>query len=851
LSEDFFYTFYKKRGSKILLRYVRDGKKHTVIMDDYKPNLYFPNNQVEAEGATKSIYGEPLQKKSFSSIKDAATFGKDYEQMGGSVIYGNRLFENQCIIEMFEGKTPTFKRNQIDIGIIDIETDYDTFSNPQECKYQIQQIAIKNTREQVHYSFGLKEFDQEKHANVIAKCTVVHVQCDTEEAMVESFIRHMEEKRYDLTTGWNSDEFDMPYIIERTRKILGKPMANRLSPFGVIYEKETLNKWKNPVIKYEIVGMPHLDYMLVYQKHTYTPRENYKLDTIAQAEGVAGKTDFSATADSLKELWVIDPDLYIAYNIQDTEIIDDLDKKLGLFDLIFTMSYLTLSNYEDAMGTTRIWEQFIAKKLYNNNVAPLFVPVDTTVREFEGAFVHPTITGKHKWVVSFDLKSLYPHIIQQVNIGPETIVPHHKLPQEIKSVINPTNNVTHLLNRKIDTTILKKYNLSMAANGVFYTKEHQSFLSEIMESLYSDRVVYQGKKKEAKQKLKDGDESYKDLVDQYDNMQMGMKILLNSGYGALANKHFLYFMVDTAESITTTGQLVNKWCSYQINDLLCDVFKKKDNYIVSGDTDSFYISLAPLGNKLMEKFDGDMEKVVDKLDQLCVIIGNKLKAQCTDLAEYLNSYNQCMHWSREVIAQSSIMVAKKRYVMKVLDDEGVRMIDKPKYKIMGMESVKGSTPAWAKALLVDCYKIALDGDESDLHDMVAKFEKEFYTYPIEAIAIPTGVNNILKYADEQKIYAKGAPKQVKAALIHNWVVKKYDLKITPIVKDGSKIRVVTLRKPNPINQVVIGFEGTLPKEFGLDQYVDRTELFNKGFLSPLNIFLAVTKWTHEEVNTLF
>jgi len=310
-------------------------------------------------------------------------------------------------------------------------------------------------------------------------------------------------------------------------------------------------------------------------------------------------------------------------------------------------------------------------------------------------------------------------------------------------------------------------------------------------------------------------------------------------------------MVDTAESITTTGQLVNKWCSYQTNDFLCDLFKKKDNYIVSGDTDSFYLSLAPLGNNMMKKFNDDKDKVVTKLDQFCVIIGDKLKLQCDELAEYLNSYKQAMHWGREVIAESSIMVAKKKYVMKVLDDEGVRLIDKPKYKIMGMESVKSSTPAWAKSLLVDCYKIAVEGEESDLHDMVSKFEKAFYGYAIEDVAIPTGVNNILKYADKDKIFAKGSPKQVKAALIHNWLVDKKELKISPIVKDGSKIRVVTLVKPNPINQSVIGFEGKLPKEFGLEQYVNKKELFEKGFLAPLKLFLEVTDWTHEETNTLF
>jgi DNA polymerase elongation subunit (family B) len=391
----------------------------------------------------------------------------------------------------------------------------------------------------------------------------------------------------------------------------------------------------------------------------------------------------------------------------------------------------------------------------------------------------------------------------------------------------------------------------MAANGIFYTKEKQSFLSELMEEMYNNRVMYKKKKKEAENLLKGGDESYRDLVNYYENQQMGIKILINALYGSLGQQNFLYFMVDTAESITTTGQLVNKWCSYQTNEFLCDLFKKKENYIVSGDTDSAYFSLSSLGNNLMKKYDGDKDKVVTKIDEFSAIIEKRLKEQCLDLAEYLNSYKQAMHWSREVIAESAILVAKKRYVMKVLDDEGNRLVENPKYKIMGMESVKGSTPSWAKSLLVDCYKIALSGNETDLHKMVAKFEKEFYTYKIEDIAIPTGVNNILKYADKDKIFGKGSPRQVKAALIHNWVIEKYGLKVTPIVKDGSRIRMVALRKPNPINQAVIGFEGTMPTEFGLDKYVDKRELFTKGFLDPLNLFLAVTDWTHEETNTLF
>lgn len=846
--DNFFYTYYKRRGSSILFKYTKNGKKRSVTVKDYKPSLYFPAKPDEAEST--SIYGEPLKKKKFDSIKEAAQFGKEYSEMGGSVVHGNRMFDNQFIIEMFEGQIPEYDSSKIDIGIIDIETDYDEFPDPQKCLYQVQQINVKNTGDNTHYSFGLKSYEHDMKDKDIGECVVVHTQFESEEDLLMGFVMHIQNMQYDLTSGWNSEEFDWPYLINRIRKVLGNSWANRLSPFGLIYEREVVNKYKNVTIKYDVVGLPHIDYMKAYEKHTYTPRESYKLDYILFCELGERKKDFSHIAKTLKQLWEKDPQTYIAYNIMDCEGIHRLDEKLGLFDLIFTLSYLTLSNYEDTLGTTKIWEQLIAKHLYNSNVAPIFKALDTPKREFEGAFVHPTQAGVHDWALSFDLDSLYPHIIQQVNIGPETIVPYHKLPDDVKALVHPTDMVGRLLDKKIDTSVLNKHNLSMAANGCFYRKDKKSFFSEIMESVYSDRVKYKKLMKQAKKKVQDGDKTYLDSVSKYDNMQMGLKIILNSGYGALGNAYFLYFMVDTAESITTTGQLVNKWCSYKTNDFLKDMFKNDTNYIISGDTDSFYLSVAPLGNNLVKKYDGDMDKVVDKLDEFCGIIDKKLHSYCDDLADYLNSSKQAMHWSREVIAEKAIMVAKKKYTMKVLDDEGLRVTKDPKYKIMGMESVKSSTPGWAKDLLVECYKIALNYDESVLHKKVDEFQKKFYSYPVEDIAIPSGVNNIAKYSDENKIYSKGTPKHVKGVLIHNWMIKQKGLKINPITKDGSKIKYVSLKKPNPINQEVVAFDGELPEEFGLHKYVNKKELFNKGFLDPLKLFLEVVDWTHEEVNTL-
>ncbi|MDX1532684.1 MAG: DNA polymerase domain-containing protein [Nitrosopumilaceae archaeon] len=851
---DRFYTYYKRRGNKILTRFIdENGDKKVYVVDDYCPTLYTPASGNDG-GAFKSIYDEPLKEKSFNNMKDAANFGKEYASINGSNIHGNRIFENQFIIEAFEGQMPNYNPKLIDVGIFDIETDYDDFPDPQNPIYEIRQIDIRSSRYKKHYSFGLKGYKHNPKHEDIGDCDVTHMKFDREEDLLCSFIDHINDQKYDMISGWNSEQFDVPYLINRARKLLGSSKTNQLSPFGLIYEREVVNNFGNSFIKYEIVGLPHIDYMLAYQKHTYTPRERYSLDHIAWCELGRKKVDYSEV-ENLNELWKQNPQKYIEYNIQDCELIHMLDDELGLFDLIFTLAYVTLSNYEDSMGTIKIWEQMIAKHLYNSGKVPLYKPINTESREFEGAYVKPVRPGKFDWVVSFDLASLYPHLIQQVNIGPETIIPYHKLPDEVKSLI--TNRmVDKLLESKINTDVLKKYNLSMAANGAFYKTDKQSFLSELMEQVYSLRKQYKSKMKDAKKKVQAGKESGKDVskyetqVVQYDNLQMGMKILLNSLYGAVGNKYFLYYLVDNAEAITTTGQLVNRWCGERVNSFLQTTFKSNDNFWIAGDTDSGYYSVAPLGNNMI-KNGFTKDEVVDKIDKFCMLINNNLDEYCKELADYLNSYKQAMLWDREVIAESAIWVAKKRYTMMVWDDEGLRLKDEPKYKIMGMESVKSSTPQWSKDLLEECYKIALHSTEAELQDKVSEYEKKFYSMAIEDIAIPRGVNNIKKYSDEITIYKKGTPRHVKGVLVHNWLIDKDNHKINKIMKDGTKIKFISLKKPNPINQEVIAFDGAFPKEFGLEKYVNKRELFEKGFLDPLMLYLDVIGWSHEEINTLF
>lgn len=334
------------------------------------------------------------------------------------------------------------------------------------------------------------------------------------------------------------------------------------------------------------------------------------------------------------------------------------------------------------------------------------------------------------------------------------------------------------------------------------------------------------------------------------NLQQALKILLNSGYGAVGNEWFLYYVIENAESITASGQLINKWTHKRVNELLDTIIGTEGiNRTVAGDTDSIYLCLSDVVDKLNINHLSD-EHIADKIDEFMVKVLSPQIAKMSDsMCDYMNGMRNMMVWGREAIAPVSIFVRKKGYVMRVIDSEGVRFKE-PKIKVVGLESVKSSTPEWARIYLKQCYTSALDNPQTDIHDLVKKIRVNFMDLSTNDIAIPRGVNNLEKYASyDDNIYIKGSPKNVKAALIHNHLVDKYKLS-TPKITSGNKIKYIDLKRPNPIHQDVIGFTRFLPKEFDIEQFVDRRAIFDVSFMAPLQIFLDAIKWTPEPVVSL-
>ena len=326
--------------------------------------------------------------------------------------------------------------------------------------------------------------------------------------------------------------------------------------------------------------------------------------------------------------------------------------------------------------------------------------------------------------------------------------------------------------------------------------------------------------------------------------------MLNAGYGALANKHFTYFRVENAESITSTGQMVNRWTSERTNILVNKLTNNQTRMIINNDTDSVYLSFEDVVNVLCPD-ETDPFVITDKLDQFIKeIVTPDIQNQTQALCEYLNNCENKMVWAREVISPVSINIAKKRYAMLVTDSEGVRF-SKPKLKIIGLESKRSSTPKWAKKGLEHCYQLALEDKKDEMHRYITQFEKDFYKMPVSDIAIPRSVSSIEKYMDGKGGYIKGTPKHVKAAILHNRIIDERNIAHVDKLKSGNKFKFVELIKPNPYNESVIGFLSYLPKEFEIEKYIDRQVTFESGFLKPLSNFLDAIHWSTEEKVDLF
>ena len=825
-----FYTSVLPYRGRLLVRGVNHDGSHKKYRINYKPSLFVPSNK---DSKYKTLDGRNVGKIEFESIPDAKKWIDEYEDVSGFEYFGNTRYQYPFIADQFPGKVD-WDIKQIRLITIDIECESENgFPDADEAIEPIISITAKEHTTKKIVVFGMNNFVNDRP-------DVNFVKCSTERDLIEKFKEFWLEYNPDIITGWNVKFFDMPYLMNRFRRLMGDDYLLQFSPWGVVSQQSTrvTGKGFNKEQKYwDIMGVATLDYLDLYRKHTFVRRESYKLDYIGEVE--LGEKKNENPYDTFKDFYTKDYQQFIEYNIQDVELVDKLEDKMKLIELHLTMAYEAKVNYQDVFGQVRMWDTIIFNHLKSKNIVTPANKESQKSRAYEGAYVKDPVVGFHNWIVSFDLNSLYPHLIMQYNISPETMVGHE--PNRV--------NVENMLNQKSDLSDLDMRTIT--PNGAQFRTDKQGFLPELMDKLYKERVIYKDKMAKAKALYQEtGDKRLQNDISKNYNIQLARKIALNSAYGAIGNQYFRYFDVRHAEGITMAGQLTIRWIERDVNTYLNKVLKtNNDVYVVASDTDSIYIKLDSIVNKIF-KDQTDNKKIVKVLDKFCEEkLQPYIDKSFSKLAEYVKAYDQKMFMKREVIANKGIWTAKKRYILNVFNEEGLDLKE-PKLKIMGIEAVKSSTPAPCRVKIKEALKVIMNKDETSLIDFIENFRTHFNKLPPEDIAYPRSCNNLKKYSSSKDIYQKSTPIHVKGALIYNNMLKKKQLRKYEVIQDGDKIKFITLREPNPLREHVISFTSKLPKEFNLHQYIDYDEMFTKSFLEPLRFIVNAIGWNFERKATL-
>ena len=827
-----FYTCVNRYGSNILFRGYTDDGGRIQKKIPFKPTMYLKSSKNES--GWKSFDGVPVDPIQLDSMQEATEFVKKYENVDNFKIYGNNNFVAQFIQDKFPGQIK-YDLKRIEVGNIDIEVASDDgFPEPDEAKHPIISIAYKSSKSKVYHVWGLGEWRLEDCELKLDGCMVQYRLCENEEDLMLKFLTFWHANCPDILTGWNIRLFDVPYMINRTIRILGDKVAKQFSPFGITKYRKIGIKGKE-MDAYEIYGVQQVDYFDLFQKFgfTYGNQASYALDHIASVVLGEKKLSYSEYG-SLHGLYKQNHQKFIDYNIRDVQVVDKIDKQTGLMDLALIVAYKGGVNYNDAFGTTGIWDSIIYRYLYDLKIA---VPPATRKHKdpYPGGYVKEPKVGMTEWVTSFDLNSLYPNLIVQYNMSPETLV---------KGDDFTASGVEHYLKNPVSDAPRER-DLSVAANGSMYRKDKRGVFPTIIIGLYDERAVI--KKEMLKLKQENEGQNSADLKRQInilENTQQAIKILLNSLYGALGNQYFRYFEMVIAEGITLSGQLSIKWAEQAMNRAMNNILKSDDeDYVIAMDTDSLYVNMGPLVEAVKPN---DPVKFIDQAcEQKLVPI---LEKAYQNMFENMNAYDNRMVMAREAIADKGIWMAKKRYILNVHNNEGVQYAE-PKLKIMGIEAVKSSTPQVVRDKFVKAYRIMLNSTEKELQEFVKNFYEEFKSLPPEDVSFPRGVSDIEKWRDKNTIYKKGTPIHVRGALLFNQQMKKHGLSMEE-VKNGSKVKFCYMKMPNPVMENVISFPQFLPKEFGLDPDIDYETQFNKTFKEPLKMVSDAINWELEHINSL-
>ena len=821
-----FYTDVLLLGDDILYRGYEDGDAIT-YREKIRPLLYFVPQDQTKKSKYKTLDGRYAHPKRFDGARDARSFIEKYENVEGLEVHGYDRFVYQFIADKFPDEID-FDMDLMKIYTIDIEVACDNgFPSVEECREEMLCITMKNLITKKITTWGTREFQGEHEYRLF----------NTESELLEDFLQWWVSETPDVITGWNCNLYDIPYICRRVERVLGEKWKKSLSPWNRVLDREIVIRGRKQ-LAYDIAGVTVLDYLDLYQKFTYSAQASYRLDHIAEVELGENKLDHSEY-ENFKAFYTNDWQKFVEYNIHDVELVDQLEGKMKLIELALSLAYDAKVNLSDVYSQVRMWDTLIYNDLKKRNVVVPPKRGERKNEQYAGAYVKEPKPGMYDWVVSFDLNSLYPHLIMQYNISPETLVDRR----------HPSASVEGLLSREVQVS----GDFAVCANGAQYRRDIHGFLPEIMQRIYDERTIYKKKMIQAKKDYESSpsDKLKKDIA-KFNNIQMARKIQLNSAYGAIGNQYFRYYNLANAEAITLSGQVSIRWIENKMNAYLNKLLKTDDyDYVIASDTDSIYLHLGPLVEKVFQNREKSDQGTLRFLEKVCDVEFEKyISNSYEELATYVNAYSQKMVMKRENIANKGIWTAKKRYILNVWNSEGVQYAE-PKLKMMGIEAVKSSTPMPCRGAIKKALELVMTSDESDVQKFISQFRKKFESMPLEDISFPRSCNNLQKFTSTKDIYGKGCPIHVRGSLLYNHYIKKHKIQNKfPFIQEGEKIKYLYLRKPNRIGENVISFFQTLPKEFELDGSVDYEVQFDKSFLSPVKVILDAIGWAPEKQVTL-
>ena len=827
-----FYTGCAIKGNKILVRGYANGRRFTDSVP-FKPSLFIRS---EDSSTYKTMGGIDVKRMKFDTIYDCRQFLDQYRELEDCPIYGNTDFITQYLLETYPGEI-AYDLSQIKIAYFDIECEseggFPDLDNPNE---RINLITVRIS--------GLNYVIAMKPLNLPTGCKFILAA--SEKDLIEKFFKVLKKEDPDILTGWNIKLFDIPYIIGRARLFFDDKEIQSFLPFELMKERVTNIGGKDFKI-FELPGFTILDYMDLYKKFSGISQESYSLNFIAKAELDEQKLDYSEYG-SLREFYTKDFQRFAEYNIQDTELVERLDNKLKLIDLAVSIAYEAKITYDTVFFATRIWETICCDYLLQKKIVPPLKTKYAKDDQFVGAYVKEVVPGLYKNVVSFDATSLYPSIIMQFNISPETCV--------VKNSSLTADNFLGKTNLQIPEMLedAQSRNACLACNGSMFTNDVRGFIPTLIEITFNQR-------QEAKKKMIALEKEYeanknKDLLPRIAALKIRQsvkKILANSLYGCLGNPAFTYSSPELATAVTVTGQVIIRKAENCMNDYIKKITKADKDYVIAVDTDSVYLNLDPIVEHIASKTK--ITDITDFINQVCEQkIQPEFKKEMELLSWTLGCKENKIFFKREAIASAGMFIAKKRYALLVYDLEGVRFTE-PKLKIMGLETARSSTPAIVRNKLKESIKIILTKTPEELRHFVNTFHDDFMKLPLEDVAAPRGVKGLNKYKDVTDIYKSGTPIATKAALLHNAYIKKIGIdKEVAAITESDKMKFVFLKVPNPYGKGgrdgVMGFINKPPAKFNLEKFIDKKKQFEKTFGEPLDNILEAINWSIKEQVTL-